>query len=83
MRVLCLCVFIPPMRRMAMAMQFAKGPTKAYGQAKHLLHTAFSESMETQLEFESQGIASMMRTRDARNAMESFVNKRKPEFSGE
>ncbi len=68
---------------MAMARQFAKGPTKAYGQAKHLLHTAFSESMETQLEFESQGIASMMRTRDARNAMESFVNKRKPEFSGE
>ena len=68
---------------MKMARQFAAGPTKAYGQAKHLLHTAFSESMETQLEFESQGITSMMRTQDARSALDAFVNKRKPEFSGE
>lgn len=68
---------------LAMARQFAEGPTKAYGQAKHLLHTAFSESMEAQLEFESQGIASMMRTADARGGLEAFSNKRKPEFSGE
>jgi len=67
---------------MAMARQFAAGPTQAYGQAKHLLHTAFSESMETQLEFESQGIASMMRTRDARAGLDAFLHKRKPEFTG-
>lgn len=63
--------------------QFANGPTRAYGMAKNLLHTAYSESMETQLEFESQGIASMMRTKDARSALDAFVNKTKPEFAGE
>lgn len=67
---------------MTVAKQFAEGPTKAYGQAKHLLHTAFSEAMESQLEFESQGIASMMRTADARGGLDAFLNKRKPEFSG-
>lgn len=67
---------------MAIARRFAAGPTKAYGQAKHLLHTAFSESMETQLEFESQGIASMMQTDDARAGLDAFLHKRKAEFSG-
>lgn len=63
--------------------QFANGPTRAYGTAKKLLHTAFSESMESQLEFESQGITSMMQTKDARSALQAFVNKTKPSFSGE
>ncbi len=67
---------------MTMARQFAEGPTQAYGQAKHLLHTAFSGSMETQLEFESQGIASMMETADAREGLDAFLHKRKPRFSG-
>ncbi|MEM7466062.1 MAG: enoyl-CoA hydratase/isomerase family protein [Pseudomonadota bacterium] len=61
----------------------SNGPTKAYGMAKKLLHTAYSESMESQLEFESQGIASMMRTKDAQGALKSFVEKSKPAFSGE
>ena len=68
---------------MAVARNFARGPTKAFGQTKRLLHTAYSESMETQLEFESQGIAAMMRTRDARSALDAFVNKREPGFTGE
>ena len=63
--------------------QLASGPTKAYGMAKRLLHTAYSESMETQLEFESQGISAMMRTKDAREAMRAFVEKSQPEFTGE
>ena len=63
--------------------QFSNGPTRAYGTAKKLLHTAYSESMESQLEFESQGISAMMRTKDARSALKAFVNKTKPSFSGE
>ncbi len=66
-----------------LARQFSKGPTRAYGTAKKLLHTAFSESMEAQLEFESQGITNMMRTKDALGALESFVNKTEPKFTGE
>ena len=63
--------------------QFAAGPTKAYGMAKKLLQTAYSESMETQLEFESQGISSMMRTDDAQEALRAFVEKTPPSFKGE
>ena len=51
--------------------------------AKKLLHTAYSESMEAQLEFESQGISAMMRTADARQALDAFVNKTEPKFRGE
>ena len=67
----------------SLGQQLANGPTRAFGMAKQLLHTAYSESMETQLEFESQGISSMMRTKDARAALDAFVNKAKPEFTGE
>ena len=63
--------------------KFASGPTKAYGMAKRLLHTAYSESMESQLEFESQGITAMMRTSDAKEALRAFVDKTPPRFNGE
>lgn len=63
--------------------QFSNGPTKAYGMAKKLLHTAYSESMETQLEFESQGISSMMRTEDARHGLKAFSEKSIPQFRGD
>ena len=68
---------------MALAKNFAAGPSKAYGAAKHLLHTAFSEGMETQLEAESRSIVAMMKTRDGRHGLESFLNKKTPEFKGE
>ncbi len=68
---------------MALAHTFAAGPTKAYGAAKQLLQSAFSESLETQLDAESRSIATMMRTRDGRHGLDSFLNKRKPEFTGQ
>ena len=68
---------------MALAQTFAAGPTKAYGAAKHLLHSAFAESMETQLESESRSIVNMISTRDGCHGLESFLNKRKREFKGE
>ena len=68
---------------LSLGQKLANGPTRAYGMAKKLLHTAYSESIESQLEFESQGISSMMNTDDARHALDSFVNKTEPKFSGE
>ena len=68
---------------MDLGYKLANGPTRAYGMAKKLLHTAYSESMEAQLEFESQGISAMMRTADARQALDAFVNKTEPKFRGE
>ena len=43
----------------AIAATFAAGPTKAYGGAKRLLDTAFSEGLESQLDRETRSIAEM------------------------
>lgn len=66
-----------------MAKAFASGPTKAFGRAKRLMQTAFSDQMEAQLEKETQGIASMMKTHDGPHGLEAFLNKEKPKFKGE
>ncbi|MCZ6590205.1 MAG: enoyl-CoA hydratase-related protein, partial [Alphaproteobacteria bacterium] len=68
---------------MATARAFATGPTRAYGIAKNLLTTAYSEALEAQLDAESRGIAVTMGSRDGRHGIESFLNKKKPEFTGE
>jgi len=65
-----------------LATQFAKGPTKAYGGAKRLLDTAYSENLESQLDKETRSIAAMMRTEDGPHGIASFLAKQKPEFKG-
>ena len=64
------------------ATNFASGPTKAYGGLKRLLLTAYSDTLETQLERETQGISGMMRTHDGPHGLESFLGKKTPEFKG-
>jgi 2-(1,2-epoxy-1,2-dihydrophenyl)acetyl-CoA isomerase len=66
----------------ALASQLAHGPTRAYGMVKQLLATSFSETLETQLELESRGIAGMAATPDGREGIAAFVEKRAPKFSG-
>ena len=68
---------------MGLARAFAAGPTKAFGIAKNLLTTAYSESLEAQLDAESRGIAATMGSRDGRHGIDSFLHKKKPEFTGE
>ena len=65
-----------------LAEKFARGPTQAYGGVKQLLQSAYSASMEAQLERETQGIAGMMTTHDGPHGLESFLQKKKPEFKG-
>lgn len=65
-----------------LATTFAGGATKAYGTSKRLLLSAFEASMETQLEHETVGIASMTRTEDGRGGIHAFANKQKPDFKG-
>ncbi|NRB36482.1 MAG: enoyl-CoA hydratase/isomerase family protein [Rhodobacteraceae bacterium] len=64
------------------AARFAAGPTKAYGGAKRLLQTAYSESFEAQLDKETRSIAAMMRTHDGPHGIRSFLNKQTPAFKG-
>ncbi|MBT6275689.1 MAG: enoyl-CoA hydratase [Chromatiales bacterium] len=66
-----------------LAQKFAQGPTRAYGAVKTLLAETFTTAFEAQMERESRMIADMMRSRDGREGMDAFLNKRKPNFTGE
>lgn len=66
-----------------LAAQLAAGPTKALGMAKRLLHSGWTETLETQMEHEAQAIASMARTADAREGITAFLEKRAAKFKGQ
>jgi len=69
-------------RARAIAAQLAAGPTRAYGISKRLLHSGWTETLETQMENESQAIANSARTADAREGITSFLEKRPPKYKG-
>jgi 2-(1,2-epoxy-1,2-dihydrophenyl)acetyl-CoA isomerase len=66
----------------ALASQLAAGATKALGAAKRLLQSGWTETLETQMEHETQIIAEMARTADAREGISAFLEKRQAEFAG-
>ncbi len=66
----------------ALGRQLAAGPTLAYGRVKQMLQSTFAESLESQMEWEARNIADMMRTEDAREGTQAFVEKRQPLYRG-
>ena len=66
-----------------LANQMASGATRAYGAAKRLIYSAWTETLETQMELESQAIAAMAHTADAHEAITAFVEKRTPRLNGQ
>ncbi len=66
----------------ALAAEFARGATRAYGSAKELLLRSASETLETQMELEARGIAAMARTEDVREGVSAFLEKRPPQYRG-
>lgn len=66
-----------------LAMQLASGPSKSFGEAKRLMHRGWNETLETQMEDESQTIADITRTTDTQEGICAFVEKRTPKFKGE
>ena len=66
----------------ALAVQLAAGATKALGAAKRLLETGCTETLETQMEHESQAIAAMAHTTDAMEGIAAFLAKRTANFKG-
>jgi 2-(1,2-epoxy-1,2-dihydrophenyl)acetyl-CoA isomerase len=65
-----------------LAAQLAAGPTRAFGASKRLLFAGWTETLETQMENESQAIAAMAGTADGREGIDAFLAKRAPSFRG-
>lgn len=67
---------------MELAVQLASGPTAAFGTVKRLLQSSYNTSLETQLDNEASGIASMAKSADGKEGITAFIEKRAPRFTG-
>ena len=65
-----------------LAGMLAAGPTQSFGSVKKLLNEAFTTTLETQMEQEARGIADMSKTADAAEGVKSFLERRRPAFTG-
>jgi 2-(1,2-epoxy-1,2-dihydrophenyl)acetyl-CoA isomerase len=65
-----------------LAEELAQGPTLALGRGKLLFHASTTESLETQMELESQAIAQSGHTDDFAEGVHAFTAKRPPAFRG-
>lgn len=64
-----------------LAKTLASGPLHAFGMTKKLFHRGWSESLEAQLELESEAIAEAAAGPEGREGITSFLKKRQPKFS--
>lgn len=62
--------------------RLASGPTNSFGVVKKLLVNSAYDSLESQMEHETRGIAASARTADGREGIAAFLEKRKPSFTG-
>lgn len=65
-----------------LATRLSQGPTMAFGVVKALLLDSQNAPLDTQMEYEARGMASIVRTRDAAEGIAAFVAKRQPNFIG-
>ncbi len=65
----------------ALAAQLASGPTQAIGATKRLFHSAWTESLESQMEQETRAITNAARSPEAAEGFEAFFEKREPNFN--
>ncbi len=67
----------------AMAAKIAKGPRRAFAGTKRIIYAATTNDIETQLDAETESFVSCAMTKDFREGVTAFVEKRKPDFTGE
>ncbi|MDF1690997.1 MAG: enoyl-CoA hydratase-related protein [Zhongshania sp.] len=65
----------------ALARKMAAGPSIAHGEIKSLLLSSYSNTLETQLELESRGIAKAVGSSQGKEGLNAFVEKRKADFN--
>jgi 2-(1,2-epoxy-1,2-dihydrophenyl)acetyl-CoA isomerase len=68
---------------MAVAQDLARAATPALGVTRRLLLDSATASLETQLDAESRGIASLARTAEGKEGIAAFLEKRAPKFTGD
>lgn len=66
----------------ALARRLASGPTQSFGSVKRLLCQSFTETLESQMEHEALGIVGMTKTKDGKEGIAAFIEKRRPNFTG-
>ncbi len=64
------------------ALHLASGPTESYRGIKRAMRETFSNTLDAQLELEAKIQGNCGRTRDFREGVVAFKEKRKPEFEG-
>lgn len=65
------------------ARRIASGPSKAFAEIKALLHTSMEAQLEVQAELERQALIRVASTRDHREGLSAFLEKRTPKFTGQ
>ena len=66
----------------ARAMHLAQGPTKAFGAVKRVIRASWDNDLDTQLALEASEQGECGESRDFREGVLAFVEKRKPKFEG-
>ena len=66
-----------------LAKRLAAGPTLAYGRTKRLLLESSDNDMDTQLGLETENFVNCAMSKDFKKGVTAFVEKQKPDFTGE